>query len=233
MGRAWILCKKLFSLSLVFNALLTIACAISILGGVYWYYSPWKPFTPYLVDGSLFWVAILAAVVNIFPSARTGRDLHTGRFLFHHYFYGIVVFLLAVAYVVFFTGESLLTIFITNNTSIAVNAGRFFLLGGLTLLLDDLPDVSRRLESALNWAKDKAQRAEKILSVVHIITGGISLYVFAAVSLAMAQNPDWITLANSILVGTLFVTGVTSLIFVKRGAWVKPEAAKTSAPVQH
>jgi hypothetical protein len=192
-----------------------------------------EAFLSYLIDGSLFWIAIAAAVVNIFPSARTGRDLHTGRFLFHHYFYGILVFSLAVAYVVFFTPTSLLTIFISNDTSVSVNLGRFFLLGGLTLLLDDLPDVSRRIESALNWAKDKAQRAEKVLSVIHVVTGAITLYVFGAVCLAMAQNPGWITLANSILVGTLFITGVTSFIFVKRGAWVKPEAEKTDALIKH
>jgi len=84
MGRAWILCKKTFSLSLIFNALLTIACSVGILAGFYWYFPEWNPFHPYIFNGNIFWVAIAAAALNIFPSALIGRKLKTGRFLFHH-----------------------------------------------------------------------------------------------------------------------------------------------------
>jgi hypothetical protein len=116
MGRAWIILKKIFSVSLVFNALLTIACIVSILGGVYWTYSGWKPFSPYLADGNLFWFAIAAAVLNLYPSASLGRSLHTGRFLFHHYLYGFIVIALTIAYVVVFVpGVTLLNIFIVDN----------------------------------------------------------------------------------------------------------------------
>ena len=110
-GRAWVIAKKMFSVSLVFNALLTIACCMSILGGFYWFNLGWKPFAPYLIDGNIFWFAIAAAVINIYPSAMVGRKLHTGRFLFHHYLYGLIVIACAVLYIFFFTPESLLTIF--------------------------------------------------------------------------------------------------------------------------
>ncbi|NLB75121.1 MAG: hypothetical protein GX799_01465, partial [Crenarchaeota archaeon] len=151
MVNPWILCKKIFSLSLVFNALLTIACAVGIITGFYWTYPDWQPFHPYLADGNLFWVVIAAAAINIFPSALLGRKLHTGRFLFHHYFYGFLVLISASLYVIAFTPVSLNAIFLVNNTSLNVNMGRFFLLGGLTLLLDDLPDVSKRVERSLNY----------------------------------------------------------------------------------
>ena len=103
MGRFVVLVKKIFSISLVFNALLTIACVLSILGGFYFFYPNWQPFYPYLINGNLLWIAIAAAVFNIFPSALLGRSLKTGRFLFHHYFYGLIVLALAVVYVVVFT----------------------------------------------------------------------------------------------------------------------------------
>jgi hypothetical protein len=132
MGKLWVIIKKIFSVSLVFNALLTIGCVSGILAGFYWYYNNWHPFSPYLISGNLFWLAIAAAIINIFPSAGLGRSLHTGRFLFHHYFYGFTVLVCAVVYIVFFTPISLLTIFLVNDTSIQVNVGRFFILGGLT-----------------------------------------------------------------------------------------------------
>ena len=115
MGKLWVITKKIFSVSLVFNALLTIGCISGILAGFYWYYYDWHPFSPYLINGNLFGVVVAAAIINIFPSAGLGRSLHTGRFLFHHYFYGFMVLVCAVFYTVFFTPISLLTIFLVND----------------------------------------------------------------------------------------------------------------------
>jgi hypothetical protein len=220
MGRAWVLGKKFFSLSLLFNGLLTMASVTSVLGGFYWFYDNWRPFYPYLVDGNLFLVVIVAAAINIFPSAQLGRALHTGRFLFHHYFYGFLVLLCSVVYVVFFTHASLLTLFVTDDTSVAVNVGRFFILGGFTLILDDLPDVSKRVDSALNSLKLKAHGAGKIIRGFQLLTGIVSLYVFTAVCLAISQKSNWITLANFILIFTILITSITSFVFVKRKVWL-------------
>jgi hypothetical protein len=221
MGQCWVLCKKIFSVSLVFNALLTIACTIGILAGFYWYFHDWQPFAPYLASGDLFWVAIAAAVINIFPSAALGRALHTGRFLFHHYFYGFLILFFSAIYVVMFTPESLFSLFLINNTSVAVNTGRFFILGGFTLVLDDLPDVHEKVESTLNWLKAKVGQGGRIVSAFQLLTGAVSFYIFVAITLAMAQNPQWITAANLLLIVTLFITSVTSIIFVRRRVWLK------------
>ncbi len=219
MGCLWILCKKLFSLSLVFNALLTAAGSAGILGGLYLFFSGHQPFYPYLVNGNIFWVAIAAALLNIFPSASLGRALKTGRLFFHHYFYGFLVLLFSTVYVAVFTPVSLFSLFLIDNSSIAVNAGRVFILGGSTLILDDLPDVSYRVELTLNWLKAKAHRWGRVLSVAQVVTGAVSLYIFAAIFIGMLQNLQWVTLANLILICTLFITGVTSFIFVKKRAW--------------
>ncbi len=221
MGKLWVITKKIFSVSLVFNALLTIGCTVGILGGFYWYYHNWHPFSPYLVNGSLLWVAIAAAIINIFPSAGLGRSLHTGRFLFHHYFYGILVLILSAIYIAFFTPVNLLNIFLVNDTSVQVNIGRFFLLGGLTLLLDDLPDVSTRIESSLNWLKAKVGKEARIISAVQVICGSVSSYVFVAIVFSVYNNPQFVTFANLMLIGTLFITSVTSFIFIKRSVWQK------------
>ena len=169
----------------------------------------------------MFWVAIAAAVINIFPSAGLGRSLHTGRFLFHHYFYGILVLVFSAIYVSFFTAVNLLNIFLVNDTSVQVNVGRFFLLGGLTLLLDDLPDVSARMESSLNWLKAKAGHGARIMSAVQIVCGAVSFYIFTAVVLSVYSNTQFVTFANLMLIGTLFITSVTSFIFIKRSVWQK------------
>jgi hypothetical protein len=219
MGRAWILCKKMFSLSLVFNALLTIACCVGIIAGFFFYFPDWKPYSPYLLDGNVFWVVIAAAAINVFPSALLGRKLHTGRFLFHHYFYGFLVIVFAAVYIVLFSPVPIQALFFVNDTSAEVNVGRFFLLGGLALVLDDLPDVSKRIEAGLNWLKGKADKGKKIIVTTQVMTGAFSLYVFAAVSVGMLFVPQWMTVANILLVATTLITGVTSFIFVRRKVW--------------
>jgi hypothetical protein len=221
MRSALVICKKIFSVSLVFNAVLTLCCVSGILAGFYWYYHGWQPFTPYLINGNLFWVTIIAAIINIFPSAALGRSLHTGRLLFHHYVYGLIVLFCAVVYVVFFTPLSLLTIFLMNDVSVPVNIGRFFLLGGFTLLLDDLPDVSKGIEKSLNRLKFKVGQAGRLVSVIQLIVGSLSLYVFSAIMLSVFHTQEFRTAANFILIGTTFITAITSIIFVKRQVWLK------------
>jgi len=223
-AHCWVICKKIFSVSLVFNALVSIGCAAGILSGFYWRYHNWQPFSPYLVSATVFWVLIAAAVINIFPSAGLGRSLHTGRLFFHHYFYGFLVLIFSTIYIVIFTPVSLFSIFFVNSTSIEVNVGRVFLLGGSALVLDDLPDVHGRIESSLNWLKAKAGQGGKLISAVHLVTGAVTFYLFVAITLAMVYDPTYITLANVIVLGSAFITGVTSFIFVKRSVWLKLSA---------
>jgi hypothetical protein len=221
MGRLWVICKKIFSVSLVFNALLTISFSINVLANFYFFFTDWQPYSPYLINGNLFWIAVLAAVINIFPSASLGRSLHTGRFLFHHYLYGFIVMLCALVYVVLFSPVGVFELFFVFDERVEVNIGRFFVLGGLALLLDDLPDVSTCIESALNRLKFKVGELNKLVSIFHIIFGAVSMYVFAAIAVAMYYIPQWVTLANILCAGTTFITGITSFIFVKFGIWKK------------
>jgi hypothetical protein len=219
-GNVSVILKKIFSITLIFNALITIAVVTGILFGFYRAYPYWKPFTPYLLEGNLFWLAIAAAMINIFPSACIGRALHTGRFLFHHYVYGFLVLLFASIFVQFFTSVSLISLFLITSSDLKINIGRFFILAGLTLLLDDLPDVSERVESGLNWVKAKACQARKVLHALQLITGLASVYLLASVSISTIQNPERL-FSNIFLIGTLIVTSITSLACVKRKAWLK------------
>jgi hypothetical protein len=224
----WIIAKKTFSLALIFNALMTLACVAGILYGFYRAMPYWQPYAPYLVDGNLFWFAIAAALINIFPSASIGRALHTGRFLFHHYVYGCIVLFFSSVFVLTFTTVSLFNIFLVENNSLAVNAGRVFLLGGLTLLMDDLSDVSKRVKNILNWFKTKAFQARRVLYMIQMMTGFISFYCCVSVILDTFQDPAK-ALPNSFLIGTLLVTGITSFACVKSKVWLKIAPVKSGS----
>jgi len=228
---ARVILKKTFSLALIFNALITLGCVAGIIYGFYVSYPSWEPYSPFLLNGNLFWLAIAAAIINIFPAAAIGRALHTGRFLFHHYVYGAFVVASSSAFVIWFVPQvPLLNLFFVDSNSISVNAGRVFLLAGITLFIDDLPDVSKHIERCLNWIKCKACQVRKVLHISQIITGAISIYCGIAITLStIYQNPAR-ALPNSFAIVTLFVTGITSFALAKRKAWLKvtPPAPKTT-----
>ncbi len=216
--------RKIFSVALIFNALLTISCAIGILAGFYAAYPNWKPFEPYLIDGNLFWVIVVAAVINIFPAAYFGK-VHTGRLWFHHYVYGFFVVLSSAAWVILFTSVSLVSLFLINSTNITVNVGRFFMLSGMALVIDDLPDVSKFTMRCVKWLKAKAYQGRKIMHALQVAIGFLTGYFAVAVSLSIFEHPEWVTPANSILIGTLFVTAITSFGSAARKVWLKLEPA--------
>jgi hypothetical protein len=212
--------KKTYSLALIFNAFFTIACATELLFGFYKAAPFWHPFSPYLADGNLLWIMVVCALVNIFPSASIGRAIHTGRFMFHHYVYGFAVLATACIYVTVFTPTSLLNLFMVGTNNISVNIGRFFVLAGLTLFLDDLPDVNKKIESSLNWFKRQAYRGRKIVFATQLVAASISAYIFFAIAVWTAQNPPNL-LFNSFLIGTLLVTCITSFAHIARRDWLK------------
>jgi len=224
-SRVWVITKKVFSLSLILNSLVTLVCVGEIVFNYYRAFPYWQPYSPYLFNGSVFLLVIVAALVNIFPSASIGRALHTGRILFHHYVYGFFVLISTAFYVVAFTSVSLLSLFLLHTSNVVVNAERFFVLAGFTLFLDDLPDVSKRVESALNRLKSKAFHWRKVLHSLQLFTGLVSFYVFVAVTFWTTQHPKLIV-PNSFIIGTFLVTSLTSFACVKRRAWLKITPAK-------
>ena len=210
--------RKIFSVTLIFNAMLTISCAVGLLWGFYTEY--WTLYAPYLINGNVYWVAIAAAVLNIFPAAYVGK-VHTGRLWFHHYLWGFFVLILSSAYILFFTSISLLTMFFLNTSNLAVNTGRFFFLGGLTLVIDDLPDVHNVTFRGLRWLKAKAHQARNVIHATQIILGIATVYLLIAVNLSISAQPQWVTPANFIQIGTLLITALTSLASVRRKIWHK------------
>jgi len=218
--------KKFSSLALIFNSLLSMVCAIGILSGYYASQPHWKLYQPYLIDGSLFWAIILASIINIFPATTIGH-VNTPRVWFHHYVYGFVVLILSVVFLMMFTSIPLVTLFTANITDVTINIGRFFLLGGLTLVIDDSPDISRRARFILSLVKAKVYRRRRLFHVIQGLMAFLSLYFFLCVSVWLTQNPQGVTFANLILVGTLLVTSLTAFGIVNRKIWlnIKPEKA--------
>ncbi len=219
MGTVGTILKKIFSIALIFNSLISIACVAGIIYGYYLNYPNWQPYSPFLLNGNLFWLSLAAGIINIFPGAAIGRCLHTGRFLFHHYVYGFFVLASTTAFVAFYTPVTVLSMFFVDSSEIAVNTGRVFFLAGLAIFLDDLPDVHKRIEKFLNWIKIQACKVRKPLHIGQFVTGVFSMYCSMSI-LADTIATGLRALPNSFVIVSLFITSITSFALVKRKAWL-------------
>jgi hypothetical protein len=144
---------------------------------------------------------------------------------FHHYVYGFLVIIAAIAATALLLPSGLASLFIIYTTDAGVNAGRFFIVGGVTLVLDDLADVSERLQSGLKFVKAKTQRNGRIFHLVQVIMGFAAIYFLGAISIYLTQHQTEVTLANSILLGSLLITVLTSFANVKRKVWLNVNAS--------
>ncbi|MCX8150213.1 MAG: hypothetical protein N3D85_01730 [Candidatus Bathyarchaeota archaeon] len=208
--------RKLFSIALIFNALVCIVYSIGLLTG--FYTANWQLYSPFIFDGNVFWALIAVSIINIFPAAFIGQ-VKTGRLWFHHYIYGFLVLSMAIGFLVLFTSVSLLTLFTANITDLAVNVGRFFVLGGLALVLDDLADVSRYTAKFLCHIKSIACKGRRIIHIAQAVLSVVCLYITVGVSAAVIHNNEWATASNFIFIGTLIITIITSFWSLKRKVW--------------
>jgi hypothetical protein len=191
---------------------------IGLLAG--YYEEGWKLFEPYLVEGSLLWILVLVSIINIFPAAVVGQ-VRTGRLWFHHYVYGFIVLALSILFLVLRAPIPLYNILTANTANMTVVVGRFFMLGGLTLILDDLPDVSSKLRRVLRSLKVKVNQGRRIMHLIQCSLSCLSIYLFISISLYLVQDPPSLTLANLILCGTVLVTSLMSFTVAKRRMWLK------------
>lgn len=201
---------------MTFNALLSTVYAVEIVAGV------WKLNTPYIINDSFFLAMIPASVVNIFPAITIGR-VKSGRLWFHHYIYGFIVLAFSATLLMISAPVSPVRLFTFTAyiPDVSINIGRFFILGGLTLVLDDLPDLSKKLSMVLSLAKSKVYQRGRVIHAIQCLMGFVSLYFLLAVSIFVIQKPEEANLANLFLIGTLLVTSLTSFSIVKRRIWLR------------
>ncbi|OYT45887.1 hypothetical protein CW711_04600 [Candidatus Bathyarchaeota archaeon] len=211
--------KKTLGLALIFNSLISLTSALRILSGFYAARPWWRPFSPYLLDGSLFWAVIPASILNIAPARVLGR-VKIRRFLFHHYVYGLFVTLVSTASVhlsmAIPSSQSPLRLSYGRLNGLTPYVETFFIYGGLTLLLDDISDISPRVKSFLRWLGEIAERFCKPIRASHALCSLASIYISLSIGLWFCRN-RWVDLwsldamSYIVLMASILVTGIFGL----------------------
>ncbi len=222
--------RKVLSLALIFNSVLGLISAANLLAKFYLSNCEWRPYSPYLIDGSFLWAVILAAVLNIVPAKLVGR-VNMKRFLFHHYVYGFMASSVSLLVMVFHKPAHLLLLVMPSLGSarglqtIPVYAGLFFVYGGLTLVIDDIHDVPLRMGRMLDKLKKAALKSGRLLQAMHLCSSLISIYILACIFLWFLENglmtESWSLwhMSHIVFMSNLLVMSLLGLKAVKGGSW--------------
>jgi len=101
------------------------------------------------------------------------------------------------------------------------NAGRMFILVGLTLIIDDFADVSHVTTRALLFLKSKIYQNRKMVHAIQCLLFCITLYISMCIAIWLTQNPGQVNLPNLAIDGTLLVTSLTAFGSVDKKIWLR------------
>jgi hypothetical protein len=205
---------KTLSLALIFNSLLCIFYAIGLLVGIY--ANNWKVFEPYLINGNLFWLLIVASILNIFIAIKINQIKTSYNFL-----YGLIIAAISATSLLIFTPLSIFSIFTASTTDLMTNMGRLFLLSGIALFLLEIPSILKIIGLTQETTQSKGNLGYKMLFLLTLAMIFTSFYMFFAVTVYIGQNPEANTLANLILTFALLFTGFISFGATIFKTWLK------------
>ncbi len=215
-----ILGRKALSLALIFNFIASLISSLSILYSHYLGKSHEELYKPYLADGSLFWFVVLTSVLNIVPARMLGK-VNIRRILFHHYVYGFLSIFISVILSI------LLSLLHVSNFQYSQSFIILLLYWGITLIIDDMPDVSPIILRILNRIKKEVYKMDKMIAKVHLISSFISTYVATCIFLwyfgnnFLAGNYPLLDFTYSLFIVNLFITALYGLKTAKKGIWLK------------
>ncbi|RLI37545.1 hypothetical protein DRO55_01125 [Candidatus Bathyarchaeota archaeon] len=212
--------RKMLGLALIFNSLMSLLSTVNILLGFYSSMPWWKPYAPYIIDGSVFWLVIPTSLLNIIP-ARSVGEVKIRRVIFHHYVYGFLTVLSSTFAVSLFAPLPLISLFLPPLYESGINLNNltfyicsFFAYGGLVLILDDLYDFSSRIPCISRLLRLRVGRSSRLLRMIHLSCSILTIYIALGVGLWLIRNYNWIgrhtfvCVSHIVFMSSLLITGL-------------------------
>ncbi|MBS7656710.1 hypothetical protein KEJ33_02155 [Candidatus Bathyarchaeota archaeon] len=223
--------RKILSLALIFNSLLSLTFVISNLASSYPVTAGEKQYWSYLIGNSVFLFVFITSILNILTAKLLGK-VELGRIWFHHYVYGFLASSVSFTLMAIFAPTYILVFLIPSLGFQAaglqmflIYSGLFFVYGGLTLVIDDVRDVSVRLGRVLDKLKIQAYKSSRALQKIHLIsslaTVCISLSLYTSLMEKIMQSELW-TVQNVIIsffATSLLITALWGLRAIKAKYW--------------
>lgn len=224
--------RKILCLAVIFNSILSMLFAGNILYVFYITGSKWRHYWPYLLDESLLWFTVIASFLNIIAAKILG-NVDLKRIKFHHYFYGFIAIIVSFIFMVMFAPAYLSTLLMPTSisdaygsASILISAAFFSVYGGMTLIIDDIQDLSLRLGRALNALKRKLHRFRRPLEMLHFCCCITSIYVTLGIFFWALANGFYFgglmlpEISAGIFTLNLLITSIWGLGMIKKRFWL-------------
>jgi len=225
--------RKILCLAVIFNSIVSMLLAGNLLYVFYTNRLMQHPYWPYLLDGSLLWFVIAASLLNIVTAKILG-NVDLKRIKFHHYFYGFIASTISFIFMTLFAPTYLFTLLmpmlISNACSSAtmpISAAFLLLYGGMTLIIDDIQDISLKLGRAFNNLKKKLHGFGRPLETFHLFSSALSTYVTLSIILWAFANGLYSgesllpSLSAGVFALNFLITSLWGLGISKKGFWLK------------
>lgn len=225
--------RKILCLIVIFNSIVSIIFAGDLLYVFYADESMRLPYSSFLLDGFLFWFVIIASVLNI-ATAKAVGNVKLRRIKFHHYFYGFITSVASFIFMMLYAPAYLFTLLmpaflIDAYSSTDASSFTAFLLvyGGMTLIIDDVQDMSRRLSCFASNLKWKIQRFKRAFEGLHLLCCLISTYLALSIIIWLFTNRLYLSismlprLSAEVFASSLLVTSIWGLGMIKKRFWLK------------
>jgi hypothetical protein len=166
--------KKIISLLIMFNSLVSVISSLSIVYSVFAGYASNSVYRPYLFSTFLLISLTLTGALNIVPARIMGM-VNIRRFLFHHYVYGFIALLIS------FTVALLSPILFHNLAYLTIYLS-------ITLILDDISDISPKIRNFLDNLKARVSGLSGVIMRIHMVSSVIAAYVTSSIILWYIGN---------------------------------------------
>jgi len=185
------------------------------------------PYWPFLLDGSFFWPVIVTSILNI-VTAKVLGNVDLRRIKFHHYFYGFLTSITSFIFLAL-SAPAYLSILIMpmlipsvyGSTVMPIFIIFFLVYGGMTLMIDDVQDISLRLRRSLDNLKRKIKRIGKTIEIIHVCCSITSIYATLSILLWAFSKGLHFGISAGIFALNLLITSIWGLGMAKKRFWLK------------
>ena len=202
--------RKIISLFIMFNSLVSVISSLSIVYSVFAGYASNSVYKPYLFSTFLLISLTLTGALNIVPARIMGR-VNIRRFLFHHYVYGFIALLIS------FTVALLSPLPFYNLAYLAM------LYLSITLILDDISDISPKIRNFLDNLKARVSGLSGVIMQIHMVSSVIAAYVTSSIILWHIGNgfPAVDGILHAAFIANISITTAYGLGISWGKTWIK------------
>ena len=225
--------RKIVCLCVIFNSILTILFSGDLLYALYIRRLKWHAGPLHILNYSSLLLIMVGSFLNIVTAKIIG-NVNLRRVRFHHYFYGFLMMIVSLALIMMLAPAYLSILLmpillpsVYSLTPIPISMAFLLTYGGITLVIDDIQDLSMRIRRSLNLLWRRALKFKSKLEALHLCSCISSAYML--LSMLLRFFIDKLCLIETVIpkvsikifILNLFVTSLWGLEIIKRRFWLR------------